>query len=902
MHTAGAVSFGAHMTEPTLTAGQRCLALANCAACPLRETLSKSGEWAPVPAELNASPTVLVSAYPEKQEVAQARPFVGHAAAEATPHIRKAGAKRQDLSYTNVIACRYPNDDKELYLNVLKKKNKARKRRGEEPLPMPAECCRPRLQKELELHKNVIAFGSDALQAVGVESDTGGRPTLRDYRGFPTYTSRGQRLLATVNFAHRELKWRDVLAQDISKAFRYFKGKTTWRDPKILYKPTAMQVRAFIQALRSQVQPVVYDVETAPYTYVTEEETDKHGNVRVVEKKPLFDGLRDKLRCIGFSTENLAIIIPFLPVGGEDKQFFTDADGNAFHTRYSSDEESEIRDLLRELFTDKGILKIGHNAGSYDEMVVRANFGVTVAPLDDTILIHQLGDSEHHHRLAFIASLLTDIPPWKSEHGAANASNDEDLWFYCARDCKCTYVIRAPLIEKAKKKEQYHLLPLKRKAQDCGVGMHTLGLFLDEQRRQEHEARLEKDAGLARKRIVEAAGDSGFNPNSTQQLGRLLFEDWSLPIQVYTDTGEPSTGDEALRKLMSNPLLTPSQQMVIRAIRDFRTADKMLGTYVRKWKRNGAYVDGDGRLRPDFSAHGTVGWRYSSSNPNMQNCPKELRDCFVAPDGFMFVGADYDQLELRMVSAIAGAQYYLDAFENNMVDVHNLSGELVFGDAYYDIEGAPEDHKKKGTGKFAKRRGSIKGVVFASLYGAAAPTVHEIINAMQMDTLDPGEEPLTLNEVRYIQRMWISKMPELKAFWEKCVQQYRKMGWVAEPIHGLRRYFANGEKFNEIVNFPIQAGGGAVVNDAMFDLVYGKNGKPAPLPFDFTAGTGLCLQVHDALTFIVREAEAAKTEDILVEYMTKKYDVLPVTFTVEPGTSKRLEDGFDWEKYYKRSS
>lgn len=864
---------------------------AKCNECPLKAELVKCGDWKPVPAELNESSTVFVTDSPDKTSVDLGFPFVGEFGYEVLKTVEAEGKKREQVSWTHVVACRYPNDKPKEFLGRLKSKNRRRKRQREAPIPTPAECCKPRFEADMEDHENVVTFGPEALRAVGVDPRLRvNTPTLKDFRGFPTTTYSGQRLLATNNNVLYERKWLWVMRLDLAKAFRHFAGKTTWTPPTRIYKPTAAQLRAFFQKCADAQKPFVFDVETSPHAYVL----DENGK----DMKPVYDAQKDPLRCIGFGTDKVGLVVPCRSVDGTFS--YKRRDGRVMFVGYTPDEQVEIDNAIREGLIRTDVVKVGHNCESYDRQVIEHHYGIIPTRVLDTLPVHKLGMSEYPKGLSFLASIYTDSPPWKAEHTASEAVSDEELYEYNCNDLKNNYLVAKPVQEKARNVEQLQLYPTYRKLIDIGVGMHRLGLPVNEKKRLAHKDRLEGELLKWGAVLREGAEDSEFNPNSPAQWQELLFEKWDLPVQGFTDGGDPSTNDEALRGLLSNPLVEPWQKDIIKAGRKYRGADKLLGTYIDKWYPGGAFVSKDGFLCPDYNASGTVGWRYSSSGPNVQNIPYELRDVFEALEGMLWINCDMDALELKLASALAEADYYIDAFEKNTIDPHNLSGQMVFGPAYWEIEGAPTDIRKKGDGPFKARRDLIKRFVYAALYGAHSPTIHSLLTEAEADkdttradgrVIKKGDllyDDLTLQEVRRIHRRWLKAAPEFKQWWDKSVNEYRQQGYLADPVWGLRRYFANGENMNEIVNFKVQAGGGAIVHQGMFALVYGEKGQRPLLPFDFKRRTGLAIQVHDSLGFL--ETEKRIKEEGLVEAvsagMTRK--ALGRMFTAEAKAGKSL--------------
>ena len=274
--------------------------------------------------------------------------------------------------------------------------------------------------------------------------------------------------------------------------------------------------------------------------------------------------------------------------------------------------------------------------------------------------------------------------------------------------------------------------------------------------------------------------------------------------------------------------------------------------------------------------------RLSSSNPNFQNIPFDLRDMFIPPPGCVFVGADYDQLELRFAAALAGEQHYLDAFEKKEIDPHNLTGDLMFGDKFWQAKGAPDTRMGKGKGAFKQLRNLAKTICFASLYGAAPPKVYEIITRAEDEQGRMLYSDYSLKQIRLLHKKWLSNAPEFQHWWKRTVAGYRRSGYVEEVVLGRRRYFAE-EDYNAILNFGVQSGGFAVVGLSMIDLV------EKHLPFDFEKKQGLVNQLHDAVLFAVPEGRAEDVKNIVTEVMTRSTPGLPVTFSAEAeiGTSWR---------------
>ena len=176
-----------------------------------------------------------------------------------------------------------------------------------------------------------------------------------------------------------------------------------------------------------------------------------------------------------------------------------------------------------------------------------------------------------------------------------------------------------------------------------------------------------------------------------------------------------------------------------------------------------------------------------------------------------------------------------------------------------------------------------KTICFASLYGASAPKVHEIISRAEDNDGNLLYAHYNLRQIRALHKRWKQKAPEFKVWWDKTLRACRHDGYTEEVVLGRRRYF-HKEDYNAILNFPVQAGGFNVVGLAMIDLVANH------IPFDFGQKTGMVNQLHDAVLFSVPESEADYFQEVVTQVMTRTVKGLPVTFTAS------AEIGQNWKE------
>jgi DNA polymerase I-like protein with 3'-5' exonuclease and polymerase domains/uracil-DNA glycosylase len=866
---------------------------ARCDVCPLARG---GAPVAPVMAEgIGRSRLAIVGEAPGPPEVEQGRPFVGPSGIEEGKALAAAGWQRTDFRWTEAVACKPPgNGDLNLYLQTLQSRNRRRKRNGQTPLPSPIDCCAPRLQADLVGAEFIISLGTFAAKAV-IPGMTG---SVLPIRGGPVRRDDGVKVLPTLHpsFVLRAPRWREAYRIDHERARRWADDRLTWQDPQILYRPSVQQLAAYLGVVRRGIEWVADPAKARPLAW--DYETDG------------VESLDCSVRCIGIGTAGSAVVVPFLSVDG--------------HTRfYPEGEEHQINAVLRAWMVGPG-LKIGHNSGYYDTLVAEQHLRVTPHPQVDTILLHRLVKAELPHSLQYLGSTLTDVIAWKAGKEATTATEDADLWLYNARDVAVTARCAVPLVESV----TYRGLGEVTSAGTSGLlggdheiqricrTLHRNGMLIDQQRREEFL--VEYQGRLARwtARCMEApqkirdvwryeskTRQHPFNPGSGAQVARLLYEDWGLEPTDFTASGDPSVADTALRKLLGQPL-DPEQIAFVRALRQYRKAAKVVGTYLlpaappapgqRRGERQGDYkgwLRPNGRVHADWKAHVVVSGRLGSS-PNMQNVPVNLRSMFVPQPGFRLVYADADQLELRIAAARWGASRYLEAFDRGD-DPHQVTMHLVFGEQMWDWDGGPpKAHrwKKKWPGgkiggHFSTMRDLAKRVQYAGQYGAATPTVHDVITSAEDKDGELIYADLSLSEVRTLHEAWLEGCPEFTKGWDSEMAYFHRHRYVRDDVGGRVRDCLDGDELNTVVNFPIQAAGAAIINAATLRI-------DAMYPCGFAgAYSGLINQCHDALTLEVPEAIAERVAADLQAAMSGTTTALPgVEFKAEAVVKTRWED------------
>ena len=831
-----------------------------CDNCPLRA--GQTGD--PVLPEIHGEDRViLLGEAPGLHETIEGRPFVGPSGVELQRALNAIDVRRDECHVSNAVRCRPPKNDLDALNIQVSRRNKRREKRARldgveaQLLRRPADACRSLLYAELAATgiTDVICLGKTAAKAI-----RGGDVSIMSIRGgceeipAPWDPSVTLRVAYTMHpaFVLRQQAYREVFRHDLAKAFRYFHGQLSWIEPSIIRSHHPTTVHNFLCHLARIGKPIAYDLETDG-----------------------IDPMTAKVRCVGIGNDNEAIVVEIRSI-----------DGTPLVT---PEEEEEIKEILRAFSLRPGAPLIGHNAGQYDRLCMEAWLQIRPTLSADTMLLHLLADNELPHNLGFVGSFYTDNPEaWKADHTAVQAKTDEELHVYCGKDVCVTARIAKPLMEDVKRRSQQHLLKREHALQSLGTHMQATGMQVDQDRAMEHMLQLDTKA-KEQLAICRTIAGQKFNPQSTRQMATLLFETWGLAPHHYSEkTGDPSTDDETLRTMIVHYGLEEEKANLVRAVRSYRKVTKLLGTYVRPLVEKSI-----SRVHPCYNRLPSSG-RYSSSNPNMQNIPKSLRDIFVARDGYVLIGADMDQLELRLIVEEAKAQHSLRII-NEGLDPHNETMEVIYGKGVWGLPGAPEERRKKGDGTFKKTRDITKNCRYAWQYAASTKRIHEQVVSVEDDIGGLIFSHLTLEDVRQVVEGLKRADPEIPRWWRMIENRYRREGYIGDSLWDRRRYFRNEDKINELVNHPIQSGGVNIVNEGMIELIHGPQDWFATetvsqpegvIPVEWLINHG-----HDALYLEVPEDQAEQAALILQNTMTRrrKKGAL-LTYTAEADIGNRWSE------------
>lgn len=442
----------------------------------------------------------------------------------------------------------------------------------------------------------------------------------------------------------------------------------------------------------------------------------------------------------------------------------------------------------------------------------------------------------------------------KASWEAAYAEKEEELIRYASYCALVNAVAYPELTKELKKMKSYHLfeeieMPLLFTLYD----MEKQGILVERQALKEYGAKLGARIDELEQEIFERAGEN-FNINSPKQLGVILFEKMHMPYGKKTKTGY-STSAEVLEKLRF-------EDPIIEMILEYRQLTKLKSTYADGLD---SYIgEDDGRIHTTFNQNITATGRLSSTEPNLQNIPirmelgRQIRKVFVPEEDYVFLDADYSQIELRVLAHMSGDETLIDAYREN-ADIHRTTAALVFHTPYEDVT--------------ELQRRNAKAVNFGIVYGISGFGLSRDLNISRKQ----AEE--------YIND-YFETYPGVKEFMDALVEEGKEKGYVTSlfgrrrPIPELVSKNFMQRQFGERIamNSPIQGTAADIIKIAMI-RVHSKLKEG-------NFRSRLILQIHDELLIETHQDEIPEVTKILEEEMVHACELaVPLIAEVKQGTN-----------------
>ena len=376
--------------------------------------------------------------------------------------------------------------------------------------------------------------------------------------------------------------------------------------------------------------------------------------------------------------------------------------------------------------------------------------------------------------------------------------------------------------------------------------MEKEGIAIDADALKEYGENLAVSIDKIEKEIYEEAGET-FNINSPKQLGVILFEKLKMPNGKKTKTGY-STAADVLEKLAPD-------YPIVSKILEYRQLTKLKSTYADGLA---AFIGEDGRIHSTFQQTITATGRLSSTDPNLQNIPirmelgRLIRKVFLPREGYVFLDADYSQIELRLLAHMSGDKNLIDAYKH-AEDIHAITASKVFHVPFEEVT--------------PLQRRNAKAVNFGIVYGISSFGLSQDLS-------------ITRKEAEQYIKSYFETYPGIKTFLDGLVEDGKTKGYVTtmfgrrRPVPELSSSNFMQRSFGERVamNAPIQGSAADIIKIAMIHVH--DRLKEEGLK------SKLILQVHDELLVETCKEEQQQVEKILKEEMLHAAD-LAVTLEID---------------------
>ena len=508
-------------------------------------------------------------------------------------------------------------------------------------------------------------------------------------------------------------------------------------------------------------------------------------------------------------------------------------------TQLTSD---QINRAMKPLLSDRSIGKVVHNGKKISNIL--STCGMAIGPIVfDTMLVSYIVSQDSKHTLKDQAERLLNYSPVRLTDPSGNSrkqtSVDQiphlNIAEYAADDARLTLELAKYYSSILDAHQQFLLAEMEVPLSMVLAKMEQIGIALDLPYLAKFSKELDTDILRLESEIYKQA-KRPFNINSTQQLGKILFEELGLPTKTKTKTGY-STDASVLEALAD-------EHAIIAHLLEYRQLTKLRSTYVDAlpklvWQK-------DHRLHGEFNQTGTSTGRLSSSNPNLQNIPirtelgQRMRRAIVPgrPDAVL-MSADYSQIELRVLAHMSCDETLIDAFTKNQ-DIHARTAGEIFDTP---IEQVTTEMRRIG-----------KTLNFALIYQQGP-----YATAQQLG--------ISTKEASAFIEKYFARYSKVRKYFDKAIEAAKSMGYV-ETLWHRRRYFRYLNDRNDALrkaeeraacNAPLQGSAADLMKLAMIKL--DQQLKERAL------NAWLILQVHDELVLEVPNSEIDDTRQVVIDSM-----------------------------------
>ena len=516
------------------------------------------------------------------------------------------------------------------------------------------------------------------------------------------------------------------------------------------------------------------------------------------------------------------------------------------HKNHNNLNENEVLNIIKPILEDKSIKVIGQNI-KFDYIVFYYR-GIILNCMEDTMLMSYVLDAgKNRHNMDTLSEIHLNHKPisFKDLVGSGKKQINfseveiEAAKNYAAEDADITFRLYKIFKESLKKEKMTSLYEIFEKPLVEILSMMEIsGVKIDEKFLKELSKKFEKKISLLEKKIFQISKKE-FKIASTKQLGEIMYNDLKISALKKTKKGSFATSASVLEDLAFKGHKLP------KLVLEWRQLTKLKNTYSDSLP--GHINFNSKRIHTSFLLAATTTGRLASSDPNLQNIPiksesgRDIRKAFIAEKNNSLISADYNQIEMRILSDLADVKELKKAFNNNE-DIHSLTASQVFN---VDLKKVDDDMRRKA-----------KAINFGIIYGISQYGLAKQIGVSNSEASD------FLNS-------YFLKFPEIKDYMNSTIKFCRKTGYVSNifgrktHITGINDKNFNVRNFQEraAINAPIQGSASELMRLAMIRISEKLNEKN-------NLSSKMILQIHDELIFEVPNKDIKNISKLIRNEMT----------------------------------
>ena len=509
-------------------------------------------------------------------------------------------------------------------------------------------------------------------------------------------------------------------------------------------------------------------------------------------------------------------------------------------------DENKVIKILKPILEDKSIKKIGQNI-KFD-FIILFKRGIEMNTIEDTMLMSYVLDAgKNRHNMDTLSEIHLSHKPisYKEIVGTGKKQinfSEVDIKLakdYAAEDADITYRLYKIFQKNLKLEKLTNIYETFEKPLIKILAlMEIYGVKIDQNFLKKLSTKFQKKIEILEKQIFKISKKE-FKIGSTKQLGEIMYNDLKIANIKKTKKGSFATSASVLEDLAFKGYDLP------KLVLEWRQLSKLKNTYSDSLPEH--FNNNTKRVHTSFLLAATTTGRLASSDPNLQNIPiktedgKDIRKAFVAEKNMLFISADYNQIEMRILSDLADVKELKKAFKNNE-DIHSLTASQIFNT---DIKKVTNDMRRKA-----------KAINFGIIYGISQYGLAKQINVSN-------------NEAADFLNAYFLRFPEIKDYMSSTIKFCRKSGYVSN-IFGRRTHITgiNDKNFNvrnfqerAAINAPIQGSASEImrlamirINEKLLNKKY-KNSK-------------MILQIHDELIFEIPKKDLNIMSKIIKDEMT----------------------------------